>query len=678
MNAPEPGDCFRPDIEGLRGVAVLLVVACHCGISWCAGGFVGVDVFFVLSGYLITGLLATEYRATTRIDFARFFARRARRLLPACALVLLVTTLAAAAAFAPQEIAFTARAAGAAGLYVSNVFFDHSAADYFAPNVEGNPLLHTWSLGLEEQFYLIWPLLIMLASRGPNRARRSIWILGALAAVSFLCCVYATQRLPTVAFYELPARAWEFAAGGLLALLPVSMTSVATRGAVAIGIVGIALILGTAVVVKGGAGFPGWIALFPVTGALATIFAGAKASQRGISVVLSAAPLQFVGARSYSWYLWHWPFVVFGGVLFPDISVGGKVAAAIAAFLAAMLSFLLVESPVRVNPYLTARSGLSLGFAAGATVLTVASAWTLMIFGRQQLRMDQKFQSIEAAASDIGDIPRNCWSEGRSFDVKVCEFGAAAALQTLVLFGDSHSMQWVNPMRTAADLEAWRLVTVLRPGCAASDINPHQLSTAADHCKEWRARAIDKIIAMRPSAVVMSSYNGATLRGDFITATLMPVEEIRLGTRRTLQKLSRAGVPVVVLRDTPLPPFNIPACVVRREAARLLGGESCDFSASSALNEAAYAAERAAADGLTDVYFLDMNDLICPGRSCPATQHDLLIYRDDNHLAGTFAESLAPAVRTRLFQLLRNTQSADRSQMGAPGSSSTLAASRID
>ena len=239
------GDGFRADVERLRGVAVLLVVGCHCGIPWCVGGFVGVDIFFVISGYLITGLLAREYQETSRIDFAGFFARRARRLLPACSAVLAATMLTAALFLAPQEINAVARAALAGSLYVSNVFFDHASSDYFAPAVHRNPLLHTWSLGLEEQFYLLWPALILIAGR--RRTRTALWILAALAASSFACGVVATRAAPTLAFYELPARAWEFAAGGLLALAAAIVPSARIRilGVVG-GIVGAAMILGTA------------------------------------------------------------------------------------------------------------------------------------------------------------------------------------------------------------------------------------------------------------------------------------------------------------------------------------------------------------------------------------------------------------------------------------------------
>jgi peptidoglycan/LPS O-acetylase OafA/YrhL len=655
VTAYPSANSFRPDIEGLRAVAILLVVGCHCGISWFAGGFVGVDVFFALSGYLITGLLSTEYLETSRINLLRFYARRARRLVPACTLVLVATTLSATVVFAPRELTFTARAAGSAGLYLSNVFFDGTASDYFAPNVEGNPLLHTWSLGLEEQFYLIWPLLIFLAVRGPHQSARSVWILSTLTALSFTCCIYATRVAPTIAFYELPARAWEFAAGGILALIPMPKTFGGTRWAVASGIVGIAVILGAGALVKGGAGFPGWIALFPVAGALATLLAGANSPQRGVSMLLSAAPLQFIGSRSYAWYLWHWPFVVFAGALFPGITVGGKVLAAIASLLPATLTFSFVERPVRASSYLSDRPALSLRLAAGAMLLTLGASWALMLFA-QQLTIDSTFRSVSAAEADNPDISqKTCVSQGPNTDVRTCVFGAYDATRAVVLFGDSHALHWFNPFRTAANLESWRLVTVIKAGCPASDIDPHRSPEESEICGDWRTHAIEEIVAIHPSAVVMASYTGATIRG-FHTEAPISTEDLRSGTRRTLEKLSRVGVPIVVLRDTPLPPFDVPSCVARRALQQLHAPATCDFDASVARNDTAFSAERAAADGLPNIYFLDLSDLICPGSSCPAIQHGLIVYRDDNHLASTFAETLAPAVRARLFQLLRNAQ----------------------
>jgi peptidoglycan/LPS O-acetylase OafA/YrhL len=648
---PKSEDNFRADIEGLRGVAVLLVVGCHCGISWCAGGFVGVDIFFVISGYLITGLLAREYRQTSRVDFAGFFARRARRLLPAYIAMLAATLLAALLFLAPQELVATAHAALAGSLYVSNIFFGHASSDYFAAAVQRNPLLHTWSLGVEEQFYLVWPALILFAGRW-GRIRPALWMLGALAAASFACGVLATRDAPAFAFYELPARAWEFAAGGLLALAAV-MPSARTRIlAVAGGMVGAAMILGTMLWVKGGSGFPGWIALVPVAGTLLMLFAGVAAPDLGISAVLSTAPLQFLGARSYSWYLWHWPFVVFAELLLPAISVAHRIEAAIASLLMAALTYRWVEQPIRTSRYIARRRNLSLSAAAGVAMLSVGSSAALGSFADRQLNLDERYRAIQAATVDFGFAAWECYADGpsaKALEAKVCEFGDPRAAHTIVLFGDSHAMQWLNAMRQAADARGWRLVTLVKPGCAASDINPHNLAAPSDPCKVWRARAIEKIAHLAPFAVVMASYSGATIRGD---TPLMPADEVRAGTRSTLQKLREAGIAVVVLRDSPLPPFNVPACIARAVGKAHRMADPCQFDASGAVNAAAFEAERAAGEGLTDVYYVDMDDLICPGATCPAVQHGKIVYRDDNHLAGSYAESLAGEVATRLSRVL--------------------------
>ena len=487
----KPDETFRADVEGLRGVAVLLVVGCHCGISWLAGGFVGVDIFFVISGYLITGLLAREYLETSSIDLGGFFARRARRLLPACVVVLISTALAAALLLAPQEIEASAHAVLAASLYASNIFFDHSSSDYFAEAVQRNPLLHTWSLGIEEQFYLLWPWLILCVAR---LRRTRTWILGALAASSFACGVLATRHAPTFAFYELPARAWEFAAGGLLALTIVPSVR-ARLWAVASGIMGAAMILVTMLLVKGGSAFPGWIAVLPVAGTLLVLFAGAAAPRRGVSTVLAVTPLQFLGARSYSWYLWHWPFVVFVQVLLPTITVTQKVEAAAASLLAATLTYHWVEQPIRRSRYLAWRPNLSLCSAAGAALLTVGVAGALVSFAHHQMALDERYRAIQATTIDYGFDARACYIEGRSAqaaEAKVCEFGDPRSERTLVLFGDSHAMQWINAMRKAVDAEGWHLVTLVKPGCAASDINPHNLAVPSDPCKLWRARAMRK------------------------------------------------------------------------------------------------------------------------------------------------------------------------------------------
>ena len=269
------------------------------------------------------------------------------------------------------------------------------------------------------------------------------------------------------------------------------------------------------------------------------------------------------------------------------------------------------------------------------------------------MKLDAKYSAIQAASADYGFAALECYADGvsrKALEPKVCEFGDARRARTLVLFGDSHAMQWISAMRKVADAQGWRLVTVVKPGCAASDINPHNLAVPSDPCKVWRAQAIEKITQLAPFAVVMASYNGATIRGS---TPLMPAEEVGAGTRSILRRLRSAGIGVVVLRDSPLPPFNVPACLARAVGREHAGSDPpCQFDAPQALNASAFEAERTAGEGLSNVYYLDMDDLICPGASCPAVQDGRIVYRDDNHLAGSYAETLAGEMATRLSRIL--------------------------
>ena len=286
---------YRPDIEGLRGIAVLLVVAFHCGIPGVTGGFVGVDVFFVLSGYLITGLLVTEIQKTSRLNLLNFYARRVRRLLPASALTLAVTLLIGALIMAPQELAFAGRAARATALYMSNIFFAKNAANYFSPDVESNPLLHTWSLAVEEQFYLVWPMLIMLGLLFWRSRKSLLVVLSLLTLLSLAVSVWSTASTQTFAFYQLPSRAWEFGIGGLAALLPVGFIKLPSGVWLGFGWLGVGMILASGHYISSMSTFPGWVALLPVLGTIAALVAGAEQSRRSSGIVLGSAPIALSG-----------------------------------------------------------------------------------------------------------------------------------------------------------------------------------------------------------------------------------------------------------------------------------------------------------------------------------------------------------------------------------------------
>src|SRR5215207_8385412 len=288
---------FRADVEGLRAAAVVAVVAYHAGLGGVGGGFVGVDVFYVLSGFLITGLLWEELDGTGRLRLGAFYARRARRLLPAAALVLVVTLVASAVWLSPLQVPVVARDAAAAALYVANYRFAAQRTDYLA-DASPSPLQHYWSLGVEEQFYLLWPLLLLVVFLAARRGRRSA-TRAAGAAVS-----------QPWAFFSLPTRAWELAAGGLVALAASRLARLPGLAAATLGWLGLEAILWSITRFGPSTPFPGAAALFPVAGTAAVLAAGCAAPRLGPDLVLRRWPLQLGGRLSYAWYLWHWPLLV--------------------------------------------------------------------------------------------------------------------------------------------------------------------------------------------------------------------------------------------------------------------------------------------------------------------------------------------------------------------------------
>lgn len=369
---------FRPDLEGLRGIAILLVVLCHVRVPGAEAGFVGVDVFFVLSGFLITGLLVEDGERTGRIRLGAFYARRVRRILPAAIVVLASTLLAAQLVLSPLDLPRVAQDGLAASLSLANVRFAVDATDYFAP-IDASPLLHYWSLAVEEQFYLLWPVLLLLAAR-LGRPRVAMIVLATVILVgSFLLCLAMTTASGPWAYYSLPTRAWELAAGGLLALTAPWYRWVRGPVAAAVGWLGLGLLAVGLGAIHATTDYPGLAALLPTLGAVAIIASGSAAGSPG-SIVLARAPLRWLGRISYSLYLWHWPILVLGPVALglantEDAAVGGdlpvRLGLVMLAVVLAAVTWRFVEEPfrrARLSPRGSAR-----GFAlAGATVLIVA------------------------------------------------------------------------------------------------------------------------------------------------------------------------------------------------------------------------------------------------------------------------------------------------------------------
>jgi peptidoglycan/LPS O-acetylase OafA/YrhL len=310
-SAGDSRDGFRPDLEGLRAVAVVLVLLYHAAVPGFTGGYVGVDVFFVLSGFLITGLLLREVRRTGTISLPSFYARRARRLLPASALVLLVTMVASALVLPPLLVPGVAGDAAAASLYVSNMRFAFQATDYLQAEMAPSPLLHFWSLGVEEQFYVFWPALVLLIARGRADAGRRVAIAaGIISAVSFGLALWLTEANAPWAFFSLPTRAWELGLGAFLAIGGTQLARIPARPAAVAAWVGLAMVGISGVVLSTETPFPGTAALLPTVGSALVIAGGFRQAPFAPGRWLSLAIPRFLGRISYSLYLWHWPVLI--------------------------------------------------------------------------------------------------------------------------------------------------------------------------------------------------------------------------------------------------------------------------------------------------------------------------------------------------------------------------------
>jgi hypothetical protein len=394
------------------------------------------------------------------------------------------------------------------------------------------------------------------------------------------------------------------------------------------------------------------------------LIAGTEHPHRGIGVLLSTTPLQLFGKLSYSWYLWHWPILVFATVLVPTISVAGKLVAAAVALGIAAMSYQIVERPIRFHSWLLKRPYLSLSLAAAVTLCTLGFAWFSMGVATELAKAPQ-FKIVKSASADIGRLPKHkhCISKTEeSAEVKTCNFGDGASGIHIVLFGDSHAWQWFDPLQRAAETNRWKLTTVVRNDCPAFEIRgttyaTRQLGQHARYdaaCKEWRRAAIAHILTLQPTLMVLGSATSHLGQQKDPVGMLTPpsLEELRDGTRRTLKALN--GLRVMILRDIPHFPYDVPTCLAR-SLRRSEGLEtSCEAHQSMALNPSVYESERAGAWGLPHVHFLDVTDLLCPMDRCKPVHGDIIVYRDQDHLTGSFADRLMTVLALALHTILHS------------------------
>ena len=686
--APEPREGFRPDLEGLRAIAVVLVLLYHASVPGVTGGYVGVDVFFVLSGFLITGLLIRELDATGTISLAGFYARRVRRLLPAAMLLILATVIASVAVLSPLRAGEVASDGIAAALYTSNLRFAFQATDYLQSDLPPSPLLHLWSLGVEEQFYLFWPALLLLATRGVARVgslrlRRVGALAGIVAVASFALSLWLTTANEPWAFFSLPTRAWELAIGAILAVGAGRLARLPVSAATAAGWLGLGMIAVSGLVIDTNTPFPGTAAVLPTVGCALAMLPG-MASQASIPTrLLGWAPARFMGRISYSLYLWHWPLLVLplalaGGSLPLVARVGLMVLAVPIAY----ASQHWLEDPIRRGRIVGIVPRRNLALAGAVSVAVATTSLGLGFVTTQRLAAatggvtDPAGSSAAAAGDDPipdlgvgtpspletlppppdGAVPagltpsleaaRNdqpatygdgCHLDQPSTAIPDCVYGDAGSSTVVVLFGDSHAAEWFPALARLATERGWRFVSLTKSACTPAEMTIWNVDFKRryDECDRWREAALGRIQAEQPDLVIVGSSHPYTTAAAGGPGEPDGGQALQAGLAETLQRLRPLATHVALIGDTPKFDTDPPDCLSQHLDHVLACAEPRDQTVDAAWLRAE--AGLAAQAGAT---FVDPTDWACPTDPCPVVIGRYLVFRDQHHLATPFVTAL--------------------------------------
>jgi peptidoglycan/LPS O-acetylase OafA/YrhL len=647
---------YRPDIDGLRAIAILSVVLYHAGVPFSSGGFTGVDIFFVISGYLLGGHIFSELRSGT-FSFLRFYQRRAKRILPAFYVVLTFTILSGLLLLSPSENKLYVLSAFSATLSVSNIFFLRYLEGYFRVRSFFHPLLMTWSLGVEEQFYAVIPLLMLLLVR----IRRS-FLFPAILTVCVLSFLLAWRQVgvdPTSAFYLLPSRAWELGVGAFLAVMqqtrkPLTISAPITQ---LLSMTGLALMLAPIFLLNENSPFPGPAAVPSVLGAAILIAVPSSWINRRI---LSLPPLVFIGMVSYSWYLWHWPLLSYLHIASNDkVPSFAAFLAIMLSLVAAILSYYLIEQPFRRS---SRKPGPMLIRYAAVSLLLLAVCGSIWISYKIP-GMPERFPvlaKVEHEAALSSGYP--CTPTKDKLNLSPPCYDASDPRPAVAVWGDSHSNALAPSIRSIANAQNYGFVQISLPAClpltgVTSYGLPYQES--ASQCMEFKRMALHLLQTDRHIRIVVLAGRWTNFfRPDGGEAWLLSDSSIKpeklsldsatplfkKSLSASIQGLQAAGKQVVVLEDVPTFDFDpvsrystshIPMRRLLAEWMRSTDASDPGTSQSKDLTLVANtnAQLKTTINGLHDVPLIDLYSALCPsGKDCIYRIGDRLLYRDSHHV----------------------------------------------
>jgi peptidoglycan/LPS O-acetylase OafA/YrhL len=666
---------FRPDIQGMRTLAVGMVVIYHLWPNLLTGGFAGVDVFFVISGFLITGHLLREYQKSGHVSLLEFWGRRAKRLVPAATLVLIVTWIGSVLILPATRLADTASQIRASALYYQNWQLAWNAVDYLKSDNAASPVQHFWSLSVEEQFYLGWPLLFLaaaaLALTARKRARQArgqkiVFALAGLVVIaSLLYSIYDTKADPQAAYFVTTTRIWELGVGGLLALMPARAFKWAGRFGI-LGWIGLGMVIASAFLLSGTMPFPGALALFPVGGAALMILGGSAEARFGPARLTSAAAMVFIGGISYSLYLWHFPIIVLYTAWRghgPGYLSGPAII--IVSILLSWFTKVWVEDKVRTAKILDGHGWRSVSTALVAVVPTaLVTVFLVTQPPPWQGTLGPNYPGAAALADssikfkhepmvpqpDAIALPQY-WQDGclvaqADATPKECVYGDTTnPVLTIALVGDSMAGEWFTPLESIANQRHWKLVVDLHAVCPWTSTMMIEPDVGGQYtaCHSWGTAVLHSLLAsVHPNVVITSDYPDVATPAH---PKIGPAADADIGAGMVpyWTQLENHGIQMVAIRESPIVGITIPECISRNNGATA----NCVVPTKKAIRPNP-PMEVAAQAMSGKVPVIDMNSLICAKDFCNPVVGNVLVYQDSHHLTATYAQTLTSYLETKL------------------------------
>ncbi|HZC73543.1 MAG TPA: acyltransferase family protein [Jatrophihabitans sp.] len=697
--APLPAIKSRADIQGLRALAVLLVVVGHGRLIGLTGGYIGVDVFFVISGFLITSILLHEATSRGSLSLIGFYGKRARRILPA-ATVTLVATAIAATLLLPYLRAQTAlKDVAWATMFAANVRFGQARTDYFAPDVPPSPVQHYWSLAVEEQFYLVWPalivLVIVLGTRGSasvvcRRLPRLALLVAALSGLSLAWSIKTTHSDPTTAYFSTFTRCWELGAGALLAFAGLLLPRLPRYARSVFSWLGLGSVLYAGFAFTDHTPVPGYHMALPVVGTAMLIAAGTgvPASTAPVIVrILGRQPLRWIGDVSYGFYLWHWPFLILGTeYVGHSLDRGTTALLMCAALVMAWLSYQLIENPIRRAKSLSRRPRFALLlWPAAICSLVVTNVGSNVYINHERSVVasaaanvdisklpsgeraprdgnrihDAIADSLDRASLDAPQAPKHlerigpwlrdqgCGAAEAGVKHRLCVMGDVHGSRLMVALGDSHMLMWLSALEPIAERNGYQFVPITKLGCSPYDVLAWDFKNDEEYttCNKWRSWALRQIRKLQPEVVIVGSASDMKSM-DPSTGRLLSASRSqqvwRAGARSLARQLTAVTPEVRFLQDVNRLPMDPADCLsdLKNTAA------DCTFPPAGKVTESNQLVRRGIA--ATGAKYVRLRDLFCMEGRCPTVVNGIQVYGDNDHITSDYVRYILDDVEPRL------------------------------